>query len=42
VFRVFENGVLRKTSGHNEDVTGAWRIVQNEELHNSYYLTLIR
>jgi hypothetical protein len=32
---VFENRVLRKTSGPKRDeVTGGWRKLHNEELHN--------
>jgi hypothetical protein len=33
----FENRVLRRTFGPNRDeVTGVWRKLRNEELHNSY------
>jgi hypothetical protein len=35
--RVFENRVLRRISGPKRDeVTGGWRKVHNEELHNLY------
>jgi hypothetical protein len=35
--RVFENRVLRKTFGAKRDkVTGEWRKLQNEELHDIY------
>jgi hypothetical protein len=35
--RVFENRVLRRISGPNRDeVTGDWRKLHNEELHNVY------
>jgi hypothetical protein len=34
---VFENRVLRRTFGHKRDeVTGEWRKLHNEELHNLY------
>jgi hypothetical protein len=34
---VFENRVLRRTFGHNsEELTGNWRTLHNEELHNLY------
>jgi hypothetical protein len=34
---VFENGVLRRISGPKRDkVTGGWRKLHNEELHNLY------
>jgi hypothetical protein len=34
---VFENGVLRRTFGPKRDeVTGGWRKLHNEELHNLY------
>jgi hypothetical protein len=34
---VFENGVLRRIFGPKRDeVTGGWRKLHNEELHNSY------
>jgi hypothetical protein len=34
---VFENRVLRRTFGPNRDgVTGGWRKLHNEELHNLY------
>jgi hypothetical protein len=37
VLRVFENRVLRKIFGPKRDeVTGNWRKVHNEELHNLY------
>jgi hypothetical protein len=35
--RVFENRVLRRIFGSNKDeVTGEWRKLHNEELHNLY------
>jgi hypothetical protein len=35
--RVFENGVLRRIFGPEKDeVTGEWRKLHNEELHNLY------
>jgi hypothetical protein len=35
--RVFENRVLRRIFGHRRDeVTGEWRKLHNEELHNLY------
>jgi hypothetical protein len=35
--RVFENGVLRIIFEHNrKEVTGGWRKIHNEELHNLY------
>jgi hypothetical protein len=35
--RVFENIVLRKMFGPRRDeVTGGWRTLYNEELHNLY------
>jgi hypothetical protein len=35
--RVFENRVLRRIFGRKRDeVTGGWRKVHNEELHNLY------
>jgi hypothetical protein len=35
--RVFENRVLRRTFGQKRDgVTGGWRKLHNEELHNLY------
>jgi hypothetical protein len=35
--RVFENRVLRRISGPKTDnVTGEWRKLHNEELHNLY------
>jgi hypothetical protein len=34
---VFKNRVLRKIFGHKrDDVTGGWRKLLNEELHNLY------
>jgi hypothetical protein len=34
---VFENGVLRRIFGpRRDDVTGEWRKLHNEELHNLY------
>jgi hypothetical protein len=36
-FRMFENRVLRRIFGPKRDeVTGGWRKLQNEELHNLY------
>jgi hypothetical protein len=36
--RVFENSVLRRIFGLKKDeVTGGWRKLQNEELHNLFY-----
>jgi hypothetical protein len=36
--RVFENRVLRRISGPKRDqVTGDWRKLHNEELHNLYF-----
>jgi hypothetical protein len=35
--RVFENGVLRRIFGPKRDeVTGEWRKLHSEELHNLY------
>jgi hypothetical protein len=35
--RVFENGVIRRIFGpKREEVTGDWRRLHNEELHNLY------
>jgi hypothetical protein len=35
--RVFENRVLRRISGPKRDeITGGWRKLHNEELHNLY------
>jgi hypothetical protein len=35
--KVFENWVLRRIFGPNRDrVTGGWRKLHNEELHNLY------
>jgi hypothetical protein len=35
ILRVFENRVLRRIFGlKSEEVTGGWRKLQNEELHN--------
>jgi hypothetical protein len=40
--RVFENKVLRRISGSKWDgVTGGWRKLNNEELHNLYSSTSI-
>jgi hypothetical protein len=37
ILRVFENRVLRKIFGLKRDeVTGEWRKLHNEELHNLY------
>jgi hypothetical protein len=39
---VFENRVLRRTSGPKRDeVTGKWRKLHNEELHDLYSLLSI-
>jgi hypothetical protein len=36
--RVFENRVLKKIFGPKKDeVTGVWRELHNEELHNLYF-----
>jgi hypothetical protein len=42
--RVFENRVLRRIFGPKRDeVTGGWRKLHNEELHNLYSsLSIIR
>jgi hypothetical protein len=34
--RVFENGVLRIFGPKRDEVTGGWRKLHNEELHNLY------
>jgi hypothetical protein len=35
--RVFENRMLRRIFGHKrEEVTGGWRRLHSEELHNLY------
>jgi hypothetical protein len=40
--RVFENRVLRKTFGPRRDVvTGVWRRLHNEELHDQYSQNII-
>jgi hypothetical protein len=40
--RVFENRVLRRIFGPKRDeVTGGWRKLHNEELHNLYYSSSI-
>jgi hypothetical protein len=40
--RVFENRVLRRIFGSKGDeVTGDWRKLHNEELHNLYFLSNI-
>jgi hypothetical protein len=36
--RVFENGVLRISEQTRDEVTGGWRKLHNEELHNLYSL----
>jgi hypothetical protein len=37
ILRVFENKVLRRIFGPKRDeVTGEWRELHNEELHNLY------
>jgi hypothetical protein len=39
---VYENRVLRRIFGQQRDeVTGGWRKLHNEELHNSYSLPSI-
>jgi hypothetical protein len=42
--RVFENRVLRRIFGpHRDEVTGEWRKLHNEELHDLYSsLTIVR
>jgi hypothetical protein len=41
--RVFENRVLRRIFESEMDkLTGVWRELHNEELHNSYSLPSIR
>jgi hypothetical protein len=44
MLRVFENTVLRRIFGPKRDeVTGEWRKLHNEELHNLYsYPDIIR
>jgi hypothetical protein len=39
--RVFENRVLRRIFGPKRDVTGEWRKLHNEELHDLYSLPSI-
>jgi hypothetical protein len=40
--RVFENGVPRRILGlRRDEVTGGWRKLQNEELHNLYLSSFI-
>jgi hypothetical protein len=40
---VFENSVLRKTFGPvRDEVTGEWRRLHNEELHDLYSPNIIR
>jgi hypothetical protein len=40
--RIFKNKVLRKVFGlKREDVTGDWRILHNEELHDLYSTPVI-
>jgi hypothetical protein len=40
---VFENRVLRRIFGQKRDeVTGGWRKLHNEELHNLYSPSIIR
>jgi hypothetical protein len=34
--RVFENGVLRISGPKRDEMTGGWRKLQNEKLHNFY------
>jgi hypothetical protein len=39
---VFENKLLRRVFGpKREEVTGGWRKLHNEELHNLYFLPYI-
>jgi hypothetical protein len=38
---VFENRVLRRIFGPKRDVTGEWRKLHNEELHDLYSLPSI-
>ena len=41
--RVFENRVLRKISGpKRREVTGEWRKLHNEELHDLYSSNIVR
>jgi hypothetical protein len=40
--RVFENSVLRRIFGpRREEMTGGWKNLHNEELHNLYSLSSI-
>jgi hypothetical protein len=40
---VFENRVLRRIyECKREDVTGGWRKLQNEQLHNLYFSNITR
>jgi hypothetical protein len=40
---LFENSVLRSVFGHKrEEVTGGWRRLRNEELHDLYSLPNMR
>jgi hypothetical protein len=42
ILRVFENRVSRKIFGQKKDeVTGGWRKLHNEELHNLYLLQVL-
>jgi hypothetical protein len=42
IVRVFENRVLRRICGQKRNgVTGGWRKLHNEELHNLYSLPSI-
>jgi hypothetical protein len=34
---VFENRVLRRVFGSEGEVTGGWRKLRDEELHNLYF-----
>jgi hypothetical protein len=39
---MFENRVLRRIFGSKRDgVTGGWRKLHNEELHNLHYLAYV-
>jgi hypothetical protein len=39
--RVFENSVLRIVGPREDEMTGGWRGLHNEELYNLYYLLSI-
>jgi hypothetical protein len=41
--KLFENGVLRRIFGPNRlEVTGGWRKLHSEELHNFYVIRIIQ